>query len=95
MLHDDLPLVADFRAGHRIAAFVDDLTALVVHREGVFAVRNPGRADDPVLLASRLELRGGRGVQNAGCLITYLAEWNAEADGWIVVDISYPGRLVC
>ena len=38
---------------------------------------------------------GGFVVESQGCLITYLAEWNAVKKGWIVVDISYPKRLVC
>lgn len=38
---------------------------------------------------------GGYVVDNPGCLITYLAEWNASNKGWIVVGISYPKRLVC
>lgn len=38
---------------------------------------------------------GGFVVDNPGCLITYIAEWSAEKKGWIVVDFSYPKRLVC
>jgi len=38
---------------------------------------------------------GGFVVESQGCLITYFGEWNAAKKGWIVVDISYPKRLVC
>lgn len=38
---------------------------------------------------------GGQVVTSDGCLITYLATWDAEKHGWIVRDISYPHRLVC
>lgn len=38
---------------------------------------------------------GGFVVDNPGCVITYIAEWNAARKGWIVMDISYPKRLVC
>lgn len=38
---------------------------------------------------------GGQVVTSDGCLITYLARWDAEKQGWIVRDISYPHRLVC
>jgi hypothetical protein len=38
---------------------------------------------------------GGFAVESSGCLITYFAEWNPAKKGWIVVDISYPKRLVC
>lgn len=34
-------------------------------------------------------------IDNPGCVITYIARWNAEKKGWIVVDIAYPHRLVC
>ena len=34
-------------------------------------------------------------VRSDGCLITYFAEWDSTAEGWIVVDIAYPDRLVC
>jgi hypothetical protein len=30
-----------------------------------------------------------------GCIITYFARWNEERNGWIVVDYTYPKRLVC
>lgn len=38
---------------------------------------------------------GGFVIDNPGCLITYFAEWNSAKNGWIIVDISYPKRLVC
>ena len=38
---------------------------------------------------------GGFVVDNPGCVITYIAEWNATKKGWIVADISYPKRAVC
>jgi hypothetical protein len=38
---------------------------------------------------------GGYVVNNPGCLITYLAHWDAAKRGWIVDEISYPKRLAC
>jgi hypothetical protein len=38
---------------------------------------------------------GGYVVDNPGCVITYIAEWNAAKTGWIVADISFPRRAVC
>lgn len=38
---------------------------------------------------------GGFTVNVPGCLITYLARWSPERQGWIVTDISYPKQLVC
>lgn len=38
---------------------------------------------------------GGVVVESQGCLITYMARWNTEKQGWIVTDISYPHRAVC
>ncbi len=38
---------------------------------------------------------GGVVVESDGCLLTYFAEWDANAEGWIVVDISYPDGLFC
>jgi len=34
-------------------------------------------------------------VQSRGCLLTYFAKWDAQAKGWIVVDIRYPKGLTC
>jgi hypothetical protein len=38
---------------------------------------------------------GGGTVTSAGCLLTYFAKWDAQAKGWIVVEIRYPKKLVC
>ena len=38
---------------------------------------------------------GGMVVESAGCVITYIAAWDAARQGWIVQQIAYPHRLVC
>lgn len=38
---------------------------------------------------------GGFVVNSPGCLITYVARWDADRKGWIVKEIAYPHRLVC
>lgn len=38
---------------------------------------------------------GGYLVESKGCLITYIAAWNNEKNGWIVVDTKYPSRAFC
>jgi hypothetical protein len=43
----------------------------------------------------RLESGGGVVLVNPGCVITYFARWNEAANGWVVVDISYPKKAVC
>ena len=50
---------------------------------------------DTAIYSEQRVKSGGFVVESKGCLITYFAEWNAEATGWIVVDISYPHRLFC
>ena len=50
---------------------------------------------DTAIYSEQRVKSGGFVVESKGCLITYFAEWNAEAAGWIVVDISYPRRLFC
>ena len=37
----------------------------------------------------------GNSLQSGGCYTTYLARWNAEKQGWIVTDISYPKPSAC
>ena len=36
-----------------------------------------------------------RVIESRGCLISYIANWDQELNGWIVAEIRYPKRLVC
>lgn len=36
-----------------------------------------------------------RVVEIEGCLISYIASFDEQKDGWIVEDIRYPKQLVC
>ena len=38
---------------------------------------------------------GGAVVNDPGCLITYIAKWDATKQGWIVSEIAYPHRAFC
>ena len=34
-------------------------------------------------------------IESQGCLTNYITDWNQELNGWIVVEIRYPQRLIC
>ena len=38
---------------------------------------------------------GGGVVDSPGCLVTYMARWNGDKQGWIVAEIAYPHRMFC
>ena len=38
---------------------------------------------------------GGQVIESNGCRITYLTKWDTVRKGWIVMEITYPKRLVC
>ncbi len=50
---------------------------------------------DKVYYTERRLEAGGYTVDSPGCVVTYLAKWDQERKGWIVVSISYPKQLVC
>ncbi|MFT6461403.1 MAG: hypothetical protein ACJA0Y_000899 [Maricaulis maris] len=36
-----------------------------------------------------------RQITSDGCLLSYITEWDANREGWIVRETRYPDRLVC
>jgi hypothetical protein len=46
-------------------------------------------------LNARSITTGGNTFHSEGCIISYLTEWSARSEGWIVTDYRYPKQLVC
>jgi len=46
-------------------------------------------------LSGKAITTGGGIVTSEGCLLSYIAKWNENRNGWIVDEIRVPKQLVC